>query len=394
MQELLSLYLHIPFCQKRCGYCDFVTYAGMESYLDAYIEALCQEIIWYGKHLPADKVIHTIYFGGGTPSIMSPLQVGEIMKAMKKSLPFLRDVEVTIEANPGTLSKDKLDGYLNNGINRISLGMQSASNAELKLLDRIHNFSQVKYSIEAAKNSGFENISVDLIYGLPSQKFSHWMETLEITISLKVQHISCYSLTIEEGTPLESLVKEGIVTPLDNDLVGDMFESADLFLEENNFEHYEISNWATLPGDYRSKHNYQYWLNESYLGLGAGAHGYLDGKRIINTRNIVEYIQRIKDCMDETLTASTNPAVVETEHIEKSEKMRDEMMLGFRLLKDGVQVNRFNKKFGILPENIFQKELKKLLDNGLIRHEIEPDKYLLTKRGMMVANQVFLEFVE
>lgn len=394
MQDLLSLYLHIPFCQKRCGYCDFVTFAGMENYLDPYIKALCAEIIWYGKHLAADKQIHTIYIGGGTPSILNPDQVGAIMKEVERALPCLGEIEVTIEANPGTLSRDKLDGYLSAGINRISLGMQSARNKELKLLDRIHDFSHVNKAIEDANSSGFKNISVDLIYGLPGQKISDWMETLDAVLSLRVQHISCYSLTIEDGTPLAKQVAEGNVTPLDNDLVGDMFEAADQFLEKNNFEHYEISNWAELSGHYRSKHNLQYWLNEPYLGLGVGAHGYLDGLRIVNTHNIIDYIQRIQTISDENSKSSVSPAALETERIGSSEKMRDEMMLGFRLLKDGIQVSRYIKKYGIHPEKIFQKELSKLIANGLVTHELNPEKYVLTKRGMMVANQVFLEFVD
>ncbi len=393
MEELLSLYFHIPFCQKRCGYCDFVTFAGIEQFIDQYLDALCKEIVFYGKQLAVRNLVHTIYIGGGTPSLLTAGQVTRILNETSRSFNLVDDAEVTIEANPGTLSDEKLKGYRNAGVNRISFGMQSARNSELVFLDRIHDYNQVVISIDQAKNSGFKNISVDLIYGLPGQAISDWEETLDQVVSLNVQHISCYSLTIEDGTPLSHLVKTGKINPLDEDLVGDMYELADQFLEKNGFEHYEISNWASMQGKFRSKHNIQYWLNEPYLGIGVGAHGYYDRLRIVNTKDIQDYISRINNYTVNVDKSAVSPAVIETVMVSDGEQMMDEMMLGFRLLKDGINIDKFKQKFGNSPEQVFEKELKKLSQNHLVKHLSDPDRYILTKWGMMLANQVFMEFV-
>lgn len=393
MSDLLSLYLHIPFCQRRCGYCDFVTYAGMEAFQASYVQALCKEIALTGEHIWADAAIHTIYLGGGTPSLLTSLQIGNILESIHLAFPVIPEAEISIEANPGTLDREKLEGYFAHGVNRISLGVQSARKDELQLLERIHTYEQVIRSIEMAKSCGFSNISIDLIYGLPGQRMQDWRETLNAVLQLGVQHISCYSLTIEEGTSLAGRVAAGEITPLDNDLVGEMFEEAVQFLDKAGFEHYEISNWALGTGKWRSRHNTQYWKNDDYLGLGAGAHGYYGGLRVANTTQIPDYIQRMRSGGISEAANWISPAVADVTSISNHERMQDDMMLGFRLLKDGVRVDRFREKFGAEPGEVFQDILHKLLDYGLVEYKNDPARYLLTRRGMMIANQVFLEFV-
>jgi oxygen-independent coproporphyrinogen-3 oxidase len=299
-----SLYLHIPFCTHRCGYCDFNTYAGLESVIPEYVSALCAEIdclaLSAGQRLPA----HTIFFGGGTPSLLPILEVERILAALHNAFDLQADLEITLEANPGTLTRSYLQDLHSLGVNRLSLGLQSAHPGELKLLERIHTYPEAIQSVAWARQVGFDNLNLDLIFGLPEQTLETWQNSLQLALGLHPEHFSLYALTIEHDTPFGRWSKRGLLTPPDPDLAADMYEWASEQLEKLSYAQYEISNWARshpLPApsspapSYACRHNLQYWRNLPYLGLGAGAHGYAAGFRTENLLSPLAYIQRFKD---------------------------------------------------------------------------------------------------
>lgn len=264
--------------------------------MSKYVNSLCLEIEFAADRIPPEVIIHTIYLGGGTPSYIPADMISKIMNTIRQRFTIVTDAEITIEANPGTLDKVKVDSYLADGINRISLGVQSTHVTELALLDRIHSYQDAVDAISTAKRAGIHNISLDLIYGLPGQELSAWQETIEQVLQIGTTHLSLYSLTIEEGTPLFDQVAAGKIAEPDPDLAGEMLEWAMNRLDVTGYSQYEISNWAWTKDeniDYRSRHNMQYWLNQPYLGFGAGAHGYYDGLRVANVRTIPLYIQKM-----------------------------------------------------------------------------------------------------
>ena len=288
MEPSTSIYLHIPFCKHRCAYCDFNTYAGQESLIPAYVEALIKEIEFIGKYAGQRLEYSTVFFGGGTPSLLTGPQIDSVMSALFSAFNVSADAEVTIEANPGTISPDKLDAIRKAGINRISFGVQSSNTEELRMLERSHDFFTVIEAVSTARKAGFNNLNLDLIYALPEQTLASWQTTVKRVLELQPDHISAYALTLEHGTPFGRWSQRGLL-PLPNpDLAADMYEWAMEFLEENGYVQYEISNWAKddrrLTTDhgqpsFACKHNLQYWRSLPYLGLGAGAHGYAGGKR-------------------------------------------------------------------------------------------------------------------
>ena len=288
-----SLYFHIPFCVHRCAYCDFNTYAGQEAFIPAYVEALVREIEAVAASAPDRLPVHTIFFGGGTPSLLSPEHFERILGAIRKNFdlkPIIdeRSVvtnsvvppEISLEANPGTVSLASLKGLRKAGFNRISFGVQSSHPEELRLLERIHDFFDVIESVKEARQAGFENLNLDLIYGLPQQTLERWQESLKRAVGLNPEHLSLYALTIEHDTPFGRWMAQGLMPLPDPDAAADMYEWASQYLQAQGYEQYEISNWAR-PG-YPCRHNLQYWRNEPYLGFGAGAHGCAANLRIAN----------------------------------------------------------------------------------------------------------------
>jgi oxygen-independent coproporphyrinogen-3 oxidase len=278
----LSLYIHIPFCVKRCNYCDFNTYAGEEKSIPAYMDAVSREIQFQGKNQPEGYLVHTIYIGGGTPTLLNVKQVGELLVSLNSSFELQKETEISIEANPGTLTQKKLEGLLENGINRLSIGVQSFQDDELKMLGRIHSVKEADKAYTIARKAGFENINLDLIYGLPGQDLGKWEESLEYAIKLNPNHLSLYSLTIEKGTLLDSQIQCRSLQEPDEDLSADMLEWAISRLDKAGYEQYEVSNWCRVDSNgkkWQSDHNIQYWLNEEYLGFGAGAHSFAASTR-------------------------------------------------------------------------------------------------------------------
>ena len=292
-----SLYLHIPFCAHRCGYCDFNTYAGLEALMPAYVGALIAEARQLSASTGDRLPIHTIFFGGGTPSLLSVSDIQQILDVVRIAYSVSQDAEITLEANPGTLSLKKLAGLRQAGINRLSFGVQSARPEELRLLERQHDFDDVIRGVKWARQAGFDNLNLDWIYGLPGQSLATWQRNVELAISLDPEHLSLYALSIEHGTPFKEMSSRGLLPPLDSDLAADMYEWASERLESVGYQQYEISNWAKtgLAGQPTAcLHNLQYWRSLPYIGLGAGAHGFAAGYRTANVLAPAAYIKRLK----------------------------------------------------------------------------------------------------
>ena len=392
----LSLYIHIPFCVKRCNYCDFNTYAGEEKSISAYLDAVRRETQFQGKNQPEGFLVHTIYIGGGTPTLISVKQVRELLDSLNSSFELQKETEISIEANPGTLTQKKLECLLENGINRLSIGVQSFQDEELKMLGRIHTVKEADEVYTSARQAGFGNINMDLIYGLPGQEMDKWQESLEHAIELNPNHLSLYSLTIEKGTLLDSQITCGSLQKPDEDLSGDMLEWAISQLEKAGFEQYEVSNWCRVDSNgkkWQSKHNKQYWLNEDYLGFGAGAHSFAAATRTANVLKIGEYIHKMQN--EKILAFPNTSATAVTNPISHWEEIQETMMLGLRLTREGVAVSRFKSRFGVGMEAYFKREIDRLTQQGLVEwNEDQGNRCLkLTQKGILLGNRVFREFV-
>ncbi len=388
---LYAVYLHIPFCIHRCGYCDFNTYAGLEDLIPAYTAALVHEIELVassaGERLPAQS----IFFGGGTPSLLSGAQLASILRALEESFHWLPGIEITLEANPGTLSLASLQEMRSLGVNRLSLGMQSAHPGELRLLERQHDYPQVVRAVSAARQAGFDNLNLDLIYGLPEQALSTWQRSLELALGLHPEHLSLYALTIEHGTPLKRWAKRGLIPEPDPDLAAEMYEWADERLAAVGYEQYEISNWSR-PGR-ACRHNLQYWRGLPYLGLGAGAHGYANGVRTANVLAPAAYITRLENGALQEFPRS--PATASLTQVDRTAEIGETMMMGLRLTREGVSEADFQARFGQGLDEVFAAEIEELRGYGLLEWAGEaPWRCLrLTDRGRLLGNQVFVRFI-
>lgn len=388
---MFSIYIHFPFCQKRCGYCDFFTRAGMQSVIPAYVDSLAREINQVGASAEERLPVHTVFFGGGTPSLLSPAQAGEILGAVSQNFYLLPGAEISLEANPGTISLASLRGYRAVGINRISFGVQSFQDEELRFLERIHSSGEALDAFRLARSAGFENINLDLIFGLPGQAMDSWSGSLEQAIGMQPEHLSLYSLTIEEGTSLHRLVDAGKVIPLDDDLCADMYQLAEEKLASAGYTHYEVSNWAAeREGKVQiCIHNLQYWLNKPYLGIGAGAHSCAAGYRYSNIADIAGYIQAMAGKPVKQFPFSN--ALESKQAIDMRTEMNETMMLGLRLLEQGVSGDEFLERFGVKIEDVFAKQVSLLTGQGLL--EWSGGSLRLTQRGHLLGNRVFQEFV-
>jgi oxygen-independent coproporphyrinogen-3 oxidase len=387
----ISIYIHIPFCRKRCAYCDFNTFAGIESLIPDYVDALCNEIQLVSNSLPNLDPIHSIYFGGGTPSLLMPNMVDRIMNRLTKSFSIHADCETSMEANPGTIGAGYLRSIRLAGINRLSLGVQTLNYEELKLLGRLHDPLDVFHSVQWAKLSGFDNISIDLIFGLPFQTIESWQRTLRVALNLGVQHISLYALTVEEGTPFWEWVQRGLIPGIDDDLLATMYDLAGEMLAEEGFIQYEISNWALRDAQkwWTCRHNLQYWRNLPYLGFGAGAHGYFNNLRTANVSSVDQYIKYIQKCSKEGII-SYSTGRVNTE-IDKWDEIQETMMLGLRLTEEGINREVFERRFGKKVDEYFGTQIQVLSEQGLIDNRT--DRIRLTNRGRFLGNRVFMQFI-
>jgi oxygen-independent coproporphyrinogen-3 oxidase len=398
-----SIYIHIPFCKHRCAYCDFNTYAGQKDSIPAYVNALIKEIEFIGHqstNLPNYQTINTIFFGGGTPSLLSALQFDSILRALRAAFTFTADAEISIEANPGTISPDKLNRIREAGINRISFGVQSANTEELRMLERIHDFFIVIEAVSTARKAGFDNLNLDLIYGLPEQTLASWKTTLQRIVDLHPEHISAYALTLEHGTPFGRWSSKGLLPLPDPDLAAEMYEYAEEFLESKGYVHYEISNWAKANSEFRiqnsefmCRHNLQYWHSLPYLAFGAGAHGYANGYRYSNALRIKTYIDRLTNSQSINLPFPLSPAAVNQHKQTLKDDMSEYMLNNLRLTNAGVAESDFRLRFGCGLLNAYPKEIEELIRNDLLEYSKTSEVYRLTKRGRLLGNQVFVKFV-
>jgi oxygen-independent coproporphyrinogen-3 oxidase len=385
-----GLYIHIPFCTRRCGYCDFNTFAGQSHLIPQYVDALCQELAWMGQKFQTSHSIDTIFFGGGTPSLVATGQFKKILETVNRHFSLEDGAEITLEANPGTVSALSLQELRGLGFNRISFGMQSAHPCDLIVLNRKHQFRDVLNAIEWSQKAGFQHINADLIFGIPGQTLERWQQTLRLAAQLGVDHLSLYSLTLEEGTLLDQWYQRGMVEVTDDDLTADMFEYAMDSLEDMGFTHYEISNWARNRqdgADARCQHNLNTWRYHPYLGIGAGAQGFIDGARTANMRMIPEYILKV------VTPKGDWPAAESCELLTVWEQMQEYMMVGLRLTTEGVPRSEFRNRFGFDYGKLFTNQIEKLTSEGLLEWTTDKDRLRLTRKGIMLGNQVFLEFV-
>jgi oxygen-independent coproporphyrinogen III oxidase len=386
IHELLqtaSLYLHIPFCHTRCYYCDFNTYAGILPLREPYVRALATEIELAGRLAQysdgSRRRSRTIFFGGGTPSLLTVEQIKRLLSVCCETFTVDEEAEITLEANPGTLNLEQLTGLRAAGINRLSLGSQSFDAKLLHTLGRIHNPMEIEQALSNARLAGFRSINLDFMFGLPGQTMKHWESTLDRALALHPEHFSLYSLIIEEGTLFYTWTHEGRITPGDEDLCADMYEYADERLQAEGYENYEISNWA-LPG-HQSSHNLTYWQNLPYIGMGAGAHSYFEGRRFSNVLDPQEYIR--------LLTMRQRPEA-EAECIDRRQEMSETAFLGLRTAQ-GLHLPTFEERFAESFSQFAGTRLRLVEEAGLLEREQEWIR--LSKRGRLLGNEVFLRLL-
>jgi oxygen-independent coproporphyrinogen-3 oxidase len=386
----LSLYLHIPFCQHRCAYCDFNTYTSVGTLQDQYVDALAREIeqvAVLAERSGQKRPFKTIYFGGGTPSLLTVNALQRLLERVETTFDLVAEAEITLEANPDTVDLAYLQGLREIGVNRLSLGVQSAQTGDLALLERTHSFETVIEVVGMVTAAGFENFNLDLIYGLPQQSLSSWADSLKAVLALEPTHLSLYCLTIEPGTPMHRWLINGRITTPDPDLAAEQYEHAGHIMAERGFEHYEISNWALSP--YECRHNMTYWRNQEYLGLGAGAYGHANGRRYGLVRQPRVYIRRMQSNVERLFPLSS--AVADSHTIGLREAMSDSVITQLRLLQEGLDLKSFSDRFGQTLDEAYDGLATQLVDWGLLYRQ--ENHLLLTERGRFISNQVFYRFV-
>ena len=408
----LGIYIHIPFCQHKCDYCDFISFSNKQDFIENYVEAVKKEINNYfkDKTLLETYTVTTIYIGGGTPSYINSKYICEIMKVLEENLKDnmvkMEDMEITIEVNPGTVNKEKLEQYRKAKINRLSIGLQSTNNEMLKQIGRIHTYEQFLETYQMAKEVGFENINVDLMIGLPNQTIEDIKRSLKEIVQLNPTHISVYSLIVEEGTVIAQKIENHQLQEMDEELERNMYWYVKNTLELNGYTHYEISNFAKEGKE--SKHNMNCWRQKEYIGIGLAAHSYLNYVRYTNTSEMEQYITRmnhlnekiVKDILElsnnkEKTSLEENEKNIETAYeIEELQDVEDRkkeyMLLGLRTI-EGVSISKFKEKYIDNPIFLFRKELEKLVEEKLV--VIDGDYIKLTNKGLDLANLVWEEFI-
>ena len=408
----LGIYIHIPFCKQKCYYCDFVSFSNKQNFVENYVEAVKTEINNYfqDKTILERYTVTTIYIGGGTPSYIDSKYICEIMDVLENNLKQnkvkFEDMEITIEVNPGTVNKEKLEQYKKEKINRLSIGLQSTNNEMLKQIGRIHTYEQFLETYQMAKEVGFENINVDLMIGLPNQTIEDIKRSLQEIVQLNPTHISVYSLIIEEGTVIAQKIENHQLQEMDEELERNMYWYVKNTLELNGYTHYEISNFAKEGKE--SKHNLNCWRQKEYIGIGLSAHSYLNSVRYTNTSKMEQYIMRMnklnEKILKDILGLARNKEKTSLEEKEKNietvyeieeiqdleDRKREYMLLGLRTL-EGVSIAKFKEKYVDNPIFLYRKELEKLVEEKLV--VIDGDDIKLTNKGLDLANLVWEEFV-
>ncbi len=391
--EAHSIYIHIPFCEKRCSYCDFNTYAGINHLIPVYVKGLVAEIDHYGQYFDGSVPVKTIFFGGGTPSLLTSDQLTQIINTVDHFFDTSTVTEISLEANPGTVNLEYLKQLKRCGFSRISFGVQSIHQRDLNLMGRIHSHIDSIQAVEWARAAGFDNLNIDLIYGLPNQSVKEWLLSVEEMLRFQPEHISMYALGVEEGTPLYDWIENKQVNAPDDDLSVLMYEQATALLNLNQYEIYEISNFARNDPvmDFRCVHNLQYWRNLPYIGIGAGAHGFIENTRTENIKTVGEYINAFKNKI-QGKESKISPAIDRLTIIDSFTEMQETMMVGLRLIHEGVSIQKFVERFGSSPISVFSKEFDELLSKKLI--SIGDDQVIrINPEKIMLSNQIFRYFV-
>jgi oxygen-independent coproporphyrinogen III oxidase len=376
----IGIYVHIPYCARICPYCDFNVYAKRQGQIPDYVEAVTREVATSAQVF-GPRLVATLFIGGGTPSLVPPGEMARIIDAVAASHSLSADAEITMEANPEGLTQEWLRGYRSAGVNRLSIGVQTQQQHGLKVLGRAHRPEVPARALDAARRAGFDNLSLDFIYGWPGQSPADWEHDLDAILGWRPEHVSLYALIVEPGTPYERGVRRGVLRPVDDDRVSDMYERAVDRLSEASWEHYELSNWAREPR-FRSQHNQIYWQNGEYLAIGAGAHGHIDGARYSNERLPERYI---------AATAGGALPIVEREVIDHRTAMSESMMLGLRLVQDGVSSAAFARRHGEALDVVYGDVIAHLRGIGVL--EWDGERLLLTRRGLFIANEVVERFL-
>lgn len=378
MKKDLGLYLHVPFCIKKCDYCDFLSAAATEEEKEAYVHALIKEIKSYEK-FAGDYKVSTVFVGGGTPSCLKPEWTKQIFDAVYETFEFVKRPEITMEMNPGTVDKEKLEAYKACGINRLSIGLQSTKNENLRLLGRIHTYEEFLETYKLAREAGFTNINLDLMSSLPGQTKEEWEEELYKAIELNPEHLSVYQLIIEEGTPFYDKYDAHPELLPDEEESRMIYENTRRILKENGYGQYEISNYAKPQKE--CKHNLRYWERGEYLGIGLGAASLIQNMRMNNTREMKEYLE--KSAVPKTMRK-------DVEFLERQQQIEEFMFLGLRKTY-GISKKEFHRTFGREMEDVYGKTLKKFIEEGMIKEK--KDRIFLSEDGVLVSNQILSEFL-
>jgi len=383
--DQFGIYIHVPFCSHICPYCDFNTYAGQSASIPAYVEAIQRDAAHWGKQFEGRSAA-SIFLGGGTPSLLMPIQIKAILATCESVFDLAPGSEVTIEANPNNLDEKYCSGLLESGVNRLSIGAQTLDRRGLRVLGRLHEADHVVSAVAASRRAGFENVSLDFIYGWPGQSIDQWRSDLSLLLSGEVggrppDHLSLYGLIVEPGTPMADAVHRGIFTPVDDDTAADFYELAMTMLADAGWFHYEIANWASSAHTV-SRHNAIYWRNGDYAGLGAGAHGHVRNRRMMSQPSPGRYIAALEH---------EESVVTNIEDIDEKTAIGETMMLGLRLLEDGVSAPSFARRHGVSLFDQFTPQLSRLTSLGLL--EVDDRRVRLTMRGILLANSICAEFL-
>lgn len=373
MNKLAGIYVHIPFCSKKCPYCDFYSITD-QSLKQSFIEALIQEIQMVSN---PSLVCDTLYFGGGTPSVLKAKNIERIIENAYRLFNFLHDTEITIEVNPGTVTNEKLKGYQSVGINRINIGVQSFNDEFLDFLGRIHSSDDADLTIRGARKAGFDNIGIDLIYGIPGQTKKMWFSDLQRAVEFEPEHLSCYMLTYEKGTPLDRERRQGRFKPVAGSLLAELFETTMEYLTAHGYVQYEISNFAKNASRI-SRHNFKYWSFSPYLGFGPSAHSFIEPRRYWNCRSLKKYIENIKE---------GRLPVEEKEILSKEQRMMEMIYLGLRKT-DGIDIDAIDENLGINFRQMFAEKIKQLEEDGYILPIQPENRCALSRKGMLFLDSI------
>jgi oxygen-independent coproporphyrinogen III oxidase len=383
----LSLYLHIPFCRHICTYCAFNTYANMDDSIAPFVQALVNEINYIGTYTP-NLDVHTVFFGGGTPSMLNMGHFEAIFEAIRHNFLLRADAEISLEANPNDLTAPYVRDLCQVGFNRLSIGMQSAKEAELQMYERQHDMAMMGRVMDDVRQAGFENVSLDLMFGNPQQSLSDWELSLNTALAFAPQHISLYGLEVKGGTVLKKQIQAGVLPKPSDDMAADMYDMATNRLAEAGFNQYEISNWSQPM--YQARHNLQYWHNLPYLGFGAGAHGYANNTRTIAIRAPQRYIEALRTPHKERDYPRT-PATSKATLIDKANELSETIMMGMRLTQEGVQRKAFHERFGMDVYALKRETIEKYVGLGML--DVTDEYIRLSQQGRLVSNVVIADLI-